>query len=66
MHAHIFEFAALVFQLLVLAVVLGVVGFYARKLVHFVQRSRAAKKMEAEAVVAAARARAKKRATQHA
>ena len=66
MFAHVFDFASVVFQLLVLAVVLGVVGFYVKKMAFALQRSRAEAKMNSEALVAAARARAAKRASQHA
>ena len=58
MFSHIFDFAGVVFQLFVLAAVLGFVGFKLRGIINSWSVSRRTKAMESEAVVAAARARA--------
>lgn len=52
-------FASFVFNMVVLAVVLSVFGLCVNKLISRLQTSRTASKMNAEALVAAARARAR-------
>lgn len=66
MYAHIFDFASLVFMLAVLAVVLSVVGYGVRNILNRVFDARRQEQMKAEALVAAAKSRAAKRAAANA
>lgn len=55
------ELAALIFQMMALAVVLVAVGYFVRKLATNALESRRAAKLRAEALVAGTRARAQAR-----